>query len=539
MSAPDILTAALHYAERGYHVFPCRVGSKIPATAHGFKDAATDETRIRNWWTNEPRNNVAIATTNCLVLDLDRKHGNDGVDSLERLASDIGIATADLDTWFQTTPNRGKHLFFRIEPGIKCGTDVLAPEYPGIDIRTVGGYVVAAPSEAEGCVYTDCVEDLPRPEDLPPLPKALADALRKPAPKPLTVAPLPPPGDDVETTALGGALFNDAIARIREARPGSRNDTLASVAARVGSLVAQGILNRDQGFNTLVAVAVEEFPDEVEKSVNTIRRQFQHGYTSTLSRPVLAGVAVDTPEKAAWVGHLAAKHGATIEVPDDLADHATLGAALPTVTRPAGVTASQARNVREMLKGAATGQPSALGDMQILAIVKRLSVGTDTRFDLDIHYDGVTCEFRDLKDSDVTKYDRIFQYSACTKRQFPGPPNAKLRSAWHALWTEAHKEAVEVPIDPEDSPAENMKQVLADILAEAPPWVEDDPQCNIGVRTMTHAGFVGWRCASLLQALREEFGTVHTIEYRRAREALGLRKMTFGKVRVWGREAKS
>ena len=42
------LEAALKYAANGLAVFP--VKGKIPATAHGFKDATTDETQIRLWW---------------------------------------------------------------------------------------------------------------------------------------------------------------------------------------------------------------------------------------------------------------------------------------------------------------------------------------------------------------------------------------------------------------------------------------------------------------------------------------------------------
>ena len=41
------LGQALDYARRGWPVFPCRDGSKEPATRHGFKDATTDPGTIR------------------------------------------------------------------------------------------------------------------------------------------------------------------------------------------------------------------------------------------------------------------------------------------------------------------------------------------------------------------------------------------------------------------------------------------------------------------------------------------------------------
>src|SRR5207248_2501158 len=46
--AQDIMTdatlrQALAYARRGWPVFPCLPGQKIPATTHGYKNATTDE----------------------------------------------------------------------------------------------------------------------------------------------------------------------------------------------------------------------------------------------------------------------------------------------------------------------------------------------------------------------------------------------------------------------------------------------------------------------------------------------------------------
>jgi hypothetical protein len=36
-----ILRQALAYARRGWPVFPCQPGQKVPATRHGYKDATT------------------------------------------------------------------------------------------------------------------------------------------------------------------------------------------------------------------------------------------------------------------------------------------------------------------------------------------------------------------------------------------------------------------------------------------------------------------------------------------------------------------
>ena len=60
---PDALTQAAHwYATNGLPIFPCKPGSKTPATPHGFKDATTNLTQIRAWWDTTPTYNIGIPT---------------------------------------------------------------------------------------------------------------------------------------------------------------------------------------------------------------------------------------------------------------------------------------------------------------------------------------------------------------------------------------------------------------------------------------------------------------------------------------------
>ena len=145
VTSNDLLTAALRYAELGYRVFPCAPGAKHPITQHGFKDATTDPAQIEQWWTQHPLVNVGIATEGLLVIDID------GVDTpwpsdLERIA-DLAFAGA-----VAQTPRDGRHYIFRRPEGKRwrCSTGKLAP---GVDVRTDGGYIVAAPSEIEEGPY--------------------------------------------------------------------------------------------------------------------------------------------------------------------------------------------------------------------------------------------------------------------------------------------------------------------------------------------------------------------------------------------------
>jgi Bifunctional DNA primase/polymerase, N-terminal len=133
--------AALTYASVGWPVFPCRPGTKEPATRNGFYDATTDERQIREWWRREQARNVAIATgaPGPDVVDVDN-HGEDdnGYGTLNHLKRE---GLVDGYHAVVQTPSRGIHLYYR-------GTDQGNGSIRGyrIDFRSKGGYVVAPPS---------------------------------------------------------------------------------------------------------------------------------------------------------------------------------------------------------------------------------------------------------------------------------------------------------------------------------------------------------------------------------------------------------
>ena len=153
MSAPltahesALLAAALDYAARGWAVLPLR--GKVPALAHGLRDATTDPDRVRLWWSAEHRGcNVGIvAPPDVLILDVDTAHGHaaeaDGAAALAALES----AHGDLpDTPRATTGGGGEHVWFRLPEGVRHGNERGALP-AGLDVRGGGrGYVVAPPS---------------------------------------------------------------------------------------------------------------------------------------------------------------------------------------------------------------------------------------------------------------------------------------------------------------------------------------------------------------------------------------------------------
>ena len=107
-----MLRQALAYARRGWPVFPCLPGQKIPATRHGFRDATRDEQQITEWFGRGFTWNLAIATgaPGPDVLDVDQ-HGPDGTGfpAYARLRR-AGLLTGA--TAYVRTPSGGLHLYF-------------------------------------------------------------------------------------------------------------------------------------------------------------------------------------------------------------------------------------------------------------------------------------------------------------------------------------------------------------------------------------------------------------------------------------------
>lgn len=137
----DLLKAALTLADLGYRVFPCRAGDKVPATAHGCKDATTDEDQIIAWWEHEPNYNIGVSTDGLLVVDVDPLPNggrNEFADDIDQLASLLVSAGT-------STPRGGTHFWFRQPAGADL-RNTASTIAPGVDTRANGGYVLAPPS---------------------------------------------------------------------------------------------------------------------------------------------------------------------------------------------------------------------------------------------------------------------------------------------------------------------------------------------------------------------------------------------------------
>src|ERR1700758_2065689 len=142
------LRQALACASRGWPVFPCMYGRKVPLTRHGVRDATTDEQRITAWFGRHLDWNLAIATgaPGPDVLDVD-DHGpaGNGYAAFARL-SKAGLL--DGAAAYVRTPSGGLHAYF-------TGTGQRNGHLPAhhLDFRSVGGYILVPPSQVGGKLY--------------------------------------------------------------------------------------------------------------------------------------------------------------------------------------------------------------------------------------------------------------------------------------------------------------------------------------------------------------------------------------------------
>jgi|GEM_PF-3439472 len=162
---------ALLLARQGFHIFPLRPGSKLPAI-EAFPTRATREPeKIERWAKKYPDCNWGISTSKfgddeaLIVVDIDNKgdkHGDHAILQHELDGRELGL------TLENATPSGGRHLVYRAAAAVRQGVDVLGA---GVDVRSKGGYVVAPGSRVPlGEYFTD------RPDRPAAAPQWLIDA---------------------------------------------------------------------------------------------------------------------------------------------------------------------------------------------------------------------------------------------------------------------------------------------------------------------------------------------------------------------------
>ena len=149
-------TYAMRYGKTGFPCFPCcypidghcacgrhhedKNAGKVPLTPNGLKDATCDLKQIDKWWTEYPTANIGIAIPEgYFVLDVDINH--QGYESLVKLEELIGELPETIQI---TTGSGGSHFWYKTKTQVKNTTQLAGLQ--GLDIRGIGGYVIAPPS---------------------------------------------------------------------------------------------------------------------------------------------------------------------------------------------------------------------------------------------------------------------------------------------------------------------------------------------------------------------------------------------------------
>ena len=142
------LEHALALAAKGFKVFPIQPGQKAPPLLSGWPQrASSDPDVVRDYWIAVPDANIGISCEGMLVVDIDPKNGGDV--EFERLDLIEGFGR----TISSTTPSGGRHLFYRLPRESVGVANSVGTVGRGIDVRSVGGYVVAPGSETAAGHY--------------------------------------------------------------------------------------------------------------------------------------------------------------------------------------------------------------------------------------------------------------------------------------------------------------------------------------------------------------------------------------------------
>jgi len=139
--ASRLMVAALEYARHGWRVLPLVKRGKRPVTPHGVHDATNDVAYLHDYWAADPELNVGLACDGWVALDVDARSG--GLDSIRELCARYGSLPKDA---VQRTGGGGWHVLFA-DPGLPLRGRLA--DWPGVEWKGAGGYIVAAPSVHE------------------------------------------------------------------------------------------------------------------------------------------------------------------------------------------------------------------------------------------------------------------------------------------------------------------------------------------------------------------------------------------------------
>lgn len=248
----DLLAAALDYAAAGISVFPARVGvvdgRKVVQPVAKWREASTTAPATLAGWFGPGRPwadaslCIDCGKSELVVIDLDVTGGHDGITAW-------GALMAEHDSIRPTpvrshTPSGGEHWFYREHERRVVGIDSSGKVAPGVDVRGLGGFVIAWPSEdARGAYGAISPADL---ATVPVVPDLVIERMtRREAEAAPTGKDLPPATSIWDamprefTRAEAVEFCKPAFAALRGAQDGEINHRLNDAAVTIGHFVPE------------------------------------------------------------------------------------------------------------------------------------------------------------------------------------------------------------------------------------------------------------------------------------------------------------
>jgi hypothetical protein len=135
----DQMTLAFDLIECGFAVFPVNPETKHPYTTHGHLDASRDVEEVAVWFSiDHPNARVGVhaGASGLVILDLDKKNGKDGFESVDDGWLEIP------DTYHYDTPNGGRHYIYAAPEGSRLAPARDYRGLAGVDRRGGSSYAV-------------------------------------------------------------------------------------------------------------------------------------------------------------------------------------------------------------------------------------------------------------------------------------------------------------------------------------------------------------------------------------------------------------
>lgn len=293
---------AIGLARAGLAVFPC-LGKKPLLKWKMFSTRSPDE--VADMWAHfggDPQPAIDCGKSGLLVVDLDRKNGKDGVAGWDALLDGQG---ANVDgCLIVETPSGGYHVWYRQHRELKLGNKTGSLP-PGIDIRGIGGFVMAPDCVMpDGTLYDVVAGTL---ETLPIVPEWLVAAIDYVDPE-APQAPawtVPDSISDARWRAFYGRILKGEHAKLAAIKQGQgRNWFLNKVAFTLGGHAAG--ISYDLALAALWDACIVNGSMK-KRGPAQCRASFNSGWYAGQRRPFPGPTDVEIPDElVAWANERAA-----------------------------------------------------------------------------------------------------------------------------------------------------------------------------------------------------------------------------------------